>query len=155
MGGHFDLGNFIRDHFASLCAIAFKITGNSEVAKDLAQDVIIKFWENQGQHKQLDSIENYLFIMIRNEALNYLRGLSREKNRHEKASLNSEQEESLWGHHHRTRSQPATSNCHCNSPPTMQPNRRTLPHGQKHERDRRNPRHRREYRESPKKQGHP
>lgn len=96
MGGHFDLGNFIRDHFASLCAIAFKITGNSEVAKDLAQDVIIKFWENQGQHKQLDSIENYLFIMIRNEALNYLRGLSREKNRHEKASLNSEQEESLW-----------------------------------------------------------
>ena len=52
MGGHFDLGNFIRDHFASLCAIAFKITGNSEVAKDLAQDVIIKFWENQGQHKQ-------------------------------------------------------------------------------------------------------
>ena len=58
MGGHFDLGNFIRDHFASLCAIAFKITGNSEVAKDLAQDVIIKFWENQGQHKQLDSIEN-------------------------------------------------------------------------------------------------
>ena len=94
MGGHFDLGNFIRDHFASLCAIAFKITGNSEVAKDLAQDVIIKFWENQGQHKQLDSIENYLFIMIRNEALNYLRGLSREKNRHEKDSQNSEQEES-------------------------------------------------------------
>ena len=84
MSSHFDLGNFIRDHFASLCAIAFKITGNSEVAKDLAQDVIIKFWENQGQHKQLDSIENYLFIMIRNEALNYLRGLSREKNRHEK-----------------------------------------------------------------------
>ena len=96
MSSHFDLGNFIRDHFASLCAIAFKITGNSEVAKDLAQDVIIKFWENQGQHKQLDSIENYLFIMIRNEALKYLRGLSRAKNRHEKASLNSEQEESLW-----------------------------------------------------------
>ena len=138
MGGHFDLGNFIRDHFASLCAIAFKITGNSEVAKDLAQDVIIKFWENQGQHKQLDSIENYLFIMIRNEALNYLRGLSREKNRHEKASLNSEQEESLW-----------------DTIIEQEANRRTLPHGQKHERDRRNPRHRREYRESPKKQGHP
>ena len=155
MGGHFDLGNFIRDHFASLCAIAFKITGNSEVAKDLAQDVIIKFWENQGQHKQLDSIENYLFIMIRNEALNYLRGLSREKNRHEKASLNSEQEESLWDTIIEQEANQLLQTAIATLPPAMQPNRGTLPHGQKHERDRRNPRHRREYRESPKKQGHP
>lgn len=40
MSGHFDLGNFIRDHFASLCAIAFK--SHSEVAKD-AQDVNHRF----------------------------------------------------------------------------------------------------------------
>lgn len=93
---HFDLGNFIREHFASLCAIAFKLTGNSEAAQDISQEVIIKFWENRKQHEQLESIENYLFIMVRNESLNYLRGLSREKNRYEQVAFINEQEDSLW-----------------------------------------------------------
>lgn len=93
---HFDLGNFIREHFASLCAIAFKLTGNSEAAQDISQEVIIKFWENKKQHEQLESIENYLFIMVRNESLNYLRGLSREKNRYEQVTFINEQEDSLW-----------------------------------------------------------
>lgn len=93
---HFNLESFIREHFASLCAIAFKLTGNSEAAQDLAQEVIIKFWENGQQYEDLESIENYLFIMIRNESLNYLRGLAREKKRYEKVSLNNNREDSLW-----------------------------------------------------------
>lgn len=95
-GKHFDLENFIRNHFASLCAIAFKLTGDSEAAQDISQEVIIKFWENKKQHENLESIENYLFIMVRNESLNYLRGLAREKNRYEKATFINEQEDSLW-----------------------------------------------------------
>jgi RNA polymerase sigma-70 factor len=93
---HFDLGNFIREHFASLCAIAFKLTGDSDVAQDIAQEVIIKYWENKKQHENLESIENYLFIMVRNESLNYLRGLSREKQRYENVEFINEQEDSLW-----------------------------------------------------------
>lgn len=93
---HFNLESFIREHFASLCAIAFKLTGNSETAQDLAQDVIIKFWENRKQYEDLESIENYLFIMIRNESLNYLRGLAREKKRYEKVTLDNDREDSLW-----------------------------------------------------------
>lgn len=76
---HFDLEMFIREHFASLCAIAFKFTGCSDAAQDISQEVIIKFWEKRQQHDQPESIENYLFIMVRNESLNYLRSISREK----------------------------------------------------------------------------
>ena len=75
----FDLGHFIRDRFASLCAVAASLTGDSEAAKDIAQEVIIKFWENRAQYDKLESVENYLFIMVRNEALNYMRSLVREK----------------------------------------------------------------------------
>ena len=93
---HFDLGNFIREHFASLCVIAFKLTGDSEVAEDIAQEVIIKFWENRKQYEKMESVENYLFIMARNESLNYLRGISREKKRYEKVEFIHEREDSLW-----------------------------------------------------------
>ena len=93
---HFDLGNFIREYFASLCAIAFKITGDSEAAQDIAQEVIIKFWENRKQYEEMASVENYLFIMVRNESLNYLRGLSREKHRYENVEFINEREDSLW-----------------------------------------------------------
>ena len=93
---HFDLENFIRKYFASLCAIAFKITGDSDAAQDIAQEVIIKYWENRKQHENLESIENYLFIMVRNESLNYLRGLAREKNRYEQVTFINEQEDSVW-----------------------------------------------------------
>lgn len=93
---HFDLGNFIREHFASLCAIAFKLTGDSETAKDIAQEVIIKFWENRKQCEKMESVENYLFIMARNESLNYLRGISREKKRYKEVEFIHEREDSLW-----------------------------------------------------------
>ena len=95
-GNHFDLGDFIREYFASLSAIAFKITGDSDAAQDIAQEVIIKFWENKKQYENLESIENYLFIMVRNESLNYLRGLAREKNRYEQVTFINEQEDSVW-----------------------------------------------------------
>ena len=95
-GNHFDLGDFIREYFASLCAIAFKITGDSDAAQDIAQEVIIKFWENKKQDENLESIENYLFIMVRNESLNYLRGLAREKNRYKQVTFINEQEDSVW-----------------------------------------------------------
>ncbi len=92
----FDLGHFIRDRFASLCAVAASLTGDSEAAKDIAQEVIIKFWENRAQYDKLESVENYLFIMVRNEALNYMRSLRREKKRHEKLERMEEADDSLW-----------------------------------------------------------
>ena len=82
---NFNLERFIREHFASLCAMAYKLVGDQDTAQDIAQEVIIKFWENQKHDQPPESIDNYLYIMILNVSLNYLRTLSREQKRHEKA----------------------------------------------------------------------
>lgn len=92
----FDLGRFIREHFASMCAVAASLIKDSEAAKDIAQEVIIKFWENREQYDRLESVENYLFVMVRNEALNYMRSLGRERERYEKLDYIKKEEESVW-----------------------------------------------------------
>lgn len=92
----FDLGRFIRDHFAAMCAVAASLIGDSEAAKDIAQEVIIKFWENREQYGRLESVENYLFVMVRNEALNYMRSLGRERKRYEKLDYIKKEEDSVW-----------------------------------------------------------
>ena len=78
-----DLGNVIREYFASLCAVAFKFTGDYEAARDIVQDVIVKFWEMQEKKGFSGSLGDFLFILTRNESLNYLRSLGRERRRHE------------------------------------------------------------------------
>lgn len=62
----------IRDHFISLCAIAMRIVGSPDAAKDIAQEVIIKLWQNYKNVNQ-DTLEGLMFIMVRNQSLNYLR----------------------------------------------------------------------------------
>ena len=95
MSSHFDLGNFIRDHFASLCAIAFKITGNwsrQRFSPRCYHQVLGKSRTTQtiGFHRKLPIYHDP------QRSTKLPPGSLREKNRHEKASLNSEQEESLW-----------------------------------------------------------
>ena len=75
---------FIKKHYAALCATALKFVASPEIAQDIAQEVIIHFWEKQDQHQNLNSVENYLFIMVKNESLNYLRSVQRENQRHQK-----------------------------------------------------------------------
>ena len=92
-----ELRDFIQKHFASLCAIAFKIIGDKDTAQDIAQEVIIKFWESQKTgYESPESLKDYLFIMAKNKSLNYLRSQVRERKRQEKAFLENEHEESAW-----------------------------------------------------------
>ena len=49
-------------------------------------------WENQEKYNTIESIENFLFVSVKNEALNYLRGIERENNRYARLE-NPESEE--------------------------------------------------------------
>ena len=96
-GNERELGRIIREHFPSLCAIACKLVGDPDTAQDIAQETLIKFWENQqAGGEQPVSVKDYLFIMVRNESLNYLRSLSRQRKRHEEAARESELAEDTW-----------------------------------------------------------
>lgn len=79
-----ELEKFIKRHYASLCAIAVRFIGVTDAAQDIAQNVIIKFWENRYDYQEFNAIDNFLYTMVKNEALNYLRGVRREGERYDK-----------------------------------------------------------------------
>ena len=73
-----ELENFIRKHYAALYTSALKFVKSEAVAQDIVQEIIIRYWENQEKYNTIESIENFLFVSVKNEALNYLRGIERE-----------------------------------------------------------------------------
>ena len=87
-----ELETFIKEHYAALCAVAVRFVGSSEVAKDIAQEVIIKFWENQHKQQEINTINNFLYTMVKNESLNYLRGLQRENQRYSKLEIEEQED---------------------------------------------------------------
>ena len=92
MDNSIELEQFIRKHYTSICTIALKFVGSTDIAQDITQDVIIKFWENRHQYTTLESVENFLFILTRNESLNYLRRTKRETIRYKQIHSESPQD---------------------------------------------------------------
>lgn len=68
--------------FDKVCRSAYLVCGTEETAKDLTQNVFMKVWRELDRlHHMIanwKSWENYLFIMTKNEALNYKRKQARE-----------------------------------------------------------------------------
>ena len=60
-------------------AVALRFIGSPDIAQDITQEVIIKFWKNRENYPDIESASSYLYTMIKNESLNYLRGTEREK----------------------------------------------------------------------------
>lgn len=93
-----ELEQFIRQHYSSLYATALKFVKSTDVAQDITQDIIIRFWEKQeqGALKEIVSVENFLFIMVKNEALNYLRSLQRENLRYARLDQEAMEEPQIF-----------------------------------------------------------
>jgi RNA polymerase sigma-70 factor (ECF subfamily) len=81
-----ELEKIIREHYAALYSVAIKFVTSPDIAQDITQEVIIRFWEKQHLYKEVDSIEHLLFTSIKNKALNYLRNVKREENRYRNLS---------------------------------------------------------------------
>lgn len=78
---------FIHKHYASMYAVALHFVGSPDLAQDITQEIIIKFWKNKEKYLELESIDNFLYTMVKNEALNYLRGVRRENQRYDKLEI--------------------------------------------------------------------
>ncbi|WP_299583023.1 RNA polymerase sigma-70 factor [uncultured Sunxiuqinia sp.] len=61
-------------YFPRLYAFSLKIIGDQGLAKDIVQNVFIKLWENHASLKH-ENPEAYLYRMVRNASLNYIRHL--------------------------------------------------------------------------------
>lgn len=61
-------------YFPRLYAFSFKIINDSALAKDVVQNVFIKIWELRASF-QYENPEAFIYQMVRNASLNYIRHL--------------------------------------------------------------------------------
>ena len=61
-------------YFPRLYSFALKITGDGSLAKDLVQNVFVRLWETHDTF-QYENPEAFLYKMVRNASLNYIRHL--------------------------------------------------------------------------------
>ncbi|MEN7550230.1 RNA polymerase sigma-70 factor [Rapidithrix thailandica] len=59
--------------YPSMCMVALKYVEDEGVAKDIAQGVFVKLWEKRTEYQEVSSIKAFLYTMVRNASLNYLR----------------------------------------------------------------------------------
>lgn len=78
-----ELASIIREHYTSLCAVALKFVKSTDVAQDIAQEAIISYWETQ-KKQLIEAPEKYLYVLVRNASINYLRSIRREFERYNK-----------------------------------------------------------------------
>ncbi len=70
---HLDIEYLFNTYYARLCYFAFKLVKNQDAAKDLAQDVFLKYWHKRDEYSSELAIKNFLYLSLRNASLNYIR----------------------------------------------------------------------------------
>lgn len=66
-------------HFAGrLNQFAFSLVRSHEIAEELVEDVFVKFWANRRQAADVDNLTVYLYVAVKNSALNALSQKARE-----------------------------------------------------------------------------
>lgn len=83
------LEKFIRENYATVYAVAMRFV-DKDTAQDITQNVLSKFWENRDKYTDIQSLDDFLFIMVRNESLFYLR--SRKNNNKHQEGWSEEEE---------------------------------------------------------------
>lgn len=64
---------FFRQYYSSLCFFANAILHNEDEAKDLVQDCFVKLWHSQTINERSDTVKSFLYTMVRNKCLDFLR----------------------------------------------------------------------------------
>jgi len=64
-----------RTYHARLCAYVFRLAGSEAVAEELVQEVFARIWERRLDWDPKGSIDQYLFFVAKNRALNHLKHL--------------------------------------------------------------------------------
>lgn len=62
-----------KTYFSGLYHFANSIINNELVAKDIVQEVFITVWDRRKNLKEANSIENYLYVAVRNSCYTYLK----------------------------------------------------------------------------------
>lgn len=66
-------------HHRRLLGFVSRMTGSTEAAKDIVQEVFIKVWEKKEMLAEIKQFDAYIYVLARNRTLNYLRQLASER----------------------------------------------------------------------------
>lgn len=61
-----------RLFFTRLFNFAMLYVHRKEVAEEIVNDIMIRVWHKKGELSQVQNLETYLFVAVRNHSLNYL-----------------------------------------------------------------------------------
>ncbi|MGN0256881.1 MAG: sigma-70 family RNA polymerase sigma factor [Bacteroides sp.] len=66
------LHDIFQRYYAPLCLFAYQFTDDREQAADLTQEAFIKLWELRTNFSYLHQVRSFLYLTVRNRALNEL-----------------------------------------------------------------------------------
>ena len=61
------------DYYPILCVFASHYIEDKEVCKDIAQDVLLAYWERKEDFNDILKVKSFLYTVTRNKCLNYLK----------------------------------------------------------------------------------
>jgi RNA polymerase sigma-70 factor (ECF subfamily) len=64
--------NLFREYYSRLYYFAYDFTEDIEISKDIVSEVFTSIWNNK-EHIENDKVVGYLFVSVRNQALNYIK----------------------------------------------------------------------------------
>lgn len=70
----------VRRKTPKVYALCYRIIGNAEDAKDIAQLVFIKLWENLGRYDSAYAFDTWLYRMVTNVAIDFIRNRQSREN---------------------------------------------------------------------------
>ena len=83
-------------YYASLCYFANKFVRDDEAARDIVQEVFLRFWESKGKFENQSALKSFLYSCVQNAALNYLEKLQVRAKANRRLGLKTPDEEDVF-----------------------------------------------------------
>jgi RNA polymerase sigma-70 factor (ECF subfamily) len=83
-------------YYAPLCFFATKIVKDEDAARDVVQDVFIRFWEKDLSFENVIAVKACLYTSVHNKALNYLEKQNNRKRIREKMAREGDAEDDFF-----------------------------------------------------------
>jgi RNA polymerase sigma-70 factor (family 1) len=64
---------FFREYHAALCFFSFRIVKDKDNAEDIVSEAYLKLWERHAGFENLGSIRSFLYTVVHNASIDYLR----------------------------------------------------------------------------------
>jgi len=62
-----------KDYFPILCCFANKFVKDKDICEDIAQEALLKYWENRSNFDNIFKVKGYLYVVTKNMSLNVVK----------------------------------------------------------------------------------